>query len=260
MSATTPPRKSYVYKLRRPSDRSIFYIGKGQGWRLHSHEAEARRGTHRNARVQAIILAEDGVIAEKIHTGLTHAEAVELEALFIEYYGREFEGGALANLLSKGKPVSPETSEKLGKPGKLRGGESHPWHGKPGSLLGVKGEAHPAFGRTHSETTRNRIREANSGANHYMFGKTNEASHWYGRKHSEATKQKLRVAQTGRRTATYYFDGTFRDRDTEIVRLKAEGMTLDKLAEKYGIHRLKVRKIVMLDAYAKPQNLLKLAA
>lgn len=84
-------RRFYVYTLSDSHTGEVFYVGKGTGKRMYAHEAEYRRGVVKNAekhaRIAEIIEAGGRVIATKVQTELTEAEAFQGERRLIGKLG-----------------------------------------------------------------------------------------------------------------------------------------------------------------------------
>lgn len=89
-------KRCYVYYLEDPRDRSIFYIGKGQGDRVFRHTKEAASYfQHESAPSEKLerlrtILAE-GLKPRHVilRSGLSEVEALEVEAAMIDLLGIE---------------------------------------------------------------------------------------------------------------------------------------------------------------------------
>lgn len=101
----------YIYVYFRP-DGSPCYVGKGSGNRWVAHE---RRPTNK---ILARIIAKAGgeLPKVKIRTGLTDAEAFEIERALIKAIGRFSVGGPLVNMTDGGDGVvnpSDEARQKL---------------------------------------------------------------------------------------------------------------------------------------------------
>lgn len=93
----------YVYFLIDPRTCQPFYVGKGYGRRMYSHETEARSGNWNNkAKCQVIQeIWNMGLQVEyvKVVQGLNKKSANEKEKQFINYYGRQFNNtGILTNV------------------------------------------------------------------------------------------------------------------------------------------------------------------
>ena len=101
-------------------------------------------------------------------------------------------------------------------------GEGNPQFGKSGTLLGVKGEDHPSYGRVVSEETRQKT----SGENH----------HGYGKPRSEETKQKISKKLVGkgwssaRRQSYENKWGSLLENKQDIVDLYNRGMSTTHLS------------------------------
>jgi Uncharacterized protein conserved in bacteria len=112
--ATIPSPRFYVYTLARP-DGSIFYVGKGSGRRVRTHEDEARYGRcqcRRCRTIQKIWKAGGEVQRTIIFTTDDEVEAYAYEAETIA----QFKPGVLCNLTSGGDGMSdpsPETRARL---------------------------------------------------------------------------------------------------------------------------------------------------
>lgn len=80
----------YVYLLKDPSSKEIFYIGKGTGNRIFAHLNEAVSEITENAKLDRIrmIHARGQEVEHIIHRhGLTEKEVFEVEAALIDFVG-----------------------------------------------------------------------------------------------------------------------------------------------------------------------------
>lgn len=80
----------YVYALRDPRDRSIFYVGKGTGNRVFEHADEALgspKATDKLERIRAIHAAGLPVDYEIVRHGITEEQAFEVESALIDWIG-----------------------------------------------------------------------------------------------------------------------------------------------------------------------------
>lgn len=81
------PKRFYVYALVDPRNSKAFYIGKGCGYRIKHHVAEARRGVSGNekkiSRIQAIWAAGMDVREIRIAENLSECEALRVERYHI---------------------------------------------------------------------------------------------------------------------------------------------------------------------------------
>ncbi len=146
----------YVYHwLRR--DGTPYYVGKGKGDRAYDKERTACSAPNDPTRI--VLIAEN----------LTEEDAFWLEIEEIAKYKRRCDGGILFNLTTGGEGQSgwkhaPESKEKIADA--LRG-EKNPNYGglKPehadkisATMRGTRtGENNPMHGRTHKESTREKM-------------------------------------------------------------------------------------------------------
>lgn len=89
-------KSCYVYYLEDPRDRSIFYVGKGQGERVFQHmkEAESYLGhekapTEKLDRIRDILTAGLRPRHVILRSGLSEYESLEVEAAMIDLLGIE---------------------------------------------------------------------------------------------------------------------------------------------------------------------------
>lgn len=110
----------YVYILRRPDGRP-FYVGKGRGDRVLSHENEARHANDRTSNayklnvIRSIRRSGDAVVYEIEFVTHVEDEAYAREADLISGFKRLHEGGPLTNLApggGSGSGIAPETRER----------------------------------------------------------------------------------------------------------------------------------------------------
>jgi hypothetical protein len=101
----------YVYILKRPDGRP-FYVGKGVGDRVFSHENEARHpndwrsNAYKLNVIRAIWRSSQSIIYEIHHITDDEPEAYARESLLIEFFKRLHEGGPLTNLAPGGGSTS----------------------------------------------------------------------------------------------------------------------------------------------------------
>ena len=175
----------YVYKIIRPWNNEIAYVGKGSGNRLYSHRWAALRKIHKNVHLQNIYLKAQRlnleVIEELVKTNLTEDEALSLEKELILFYGRkDLNTGTLINLKDGGENpgnMSLETKKKL----------REYFLGHPVSFETREKIRKSLTGKTHSKETKQKMSEQRKGSNHPMFGKT----------HSKETKQRWSEKRKG---------------------------------------------------------------
>ena len=104
----------YIYVAFRPRDGSPCYVGKGQGkrWRMHLRKSH-------NPWLRRIVAKANGDIPiVVIRSGLTEAEAFEIEIALIKAIGRKKDGGPLVNMTDGGEGISgyrmrPEVIERV---------------------------------------------------------------------------------------------------------------------------------------------------
>jgi hypothetical protein len=131
----------YIYRHIRPDTNEVFYIGKGNNVNPKKGLYERMNiSKKRNKIWQSIVLKNNGIFkAEILFECETEEECNAKEIEFIALYGRkDLNNGTLANLTSGGDGslgiiTNQETRNKLS--------------------LKFKGEAHPNFGKKHSEET-----------------------------------------------------------------------------------------------------------
>ena len=83
----------YVYALKDPRDNpaSVFYIGKGTGYRLENH-LEEKRVSAKTKLINEILESGHDVIIEKIVDDLTEPQALKIEAELISAFGIRSKG------------------------------------------------------------------------------------------------------------------------------------------------------------------------
>jgi hypothetical protein len=83
-------KKFYTYLLMRP-DGTVFYVGKGKGYRIDDHERDARNGieSHKCRVIRKIWEQGGQVIKERVAFFDEEEDAYALEILLIAFFGRE---------------------------------------------------------------------------------------------------------------------------------------------------------------------------
>lgn len=83
-------RDYYVYTLAYP-DGTVFYVGKGSGYRMTQHESEALRGVQspKCDVIRKIIATGEKILKRKVLEHLTESEALDEERKLIELYGEK---------------------------------------------------------------------------------------------------------------------------------------------------------------------------
>lgn len=110
-----PDSGFYVYTLARP-DGTVFYVGKGQGKRIHKHEIEARAGvrSHKCNTIRQIWVQGGQVQKQIVFTTEDELTALAYEKTLIDQYGLD----NLTNLTEGGRGVigyqfPPEVRAKI---------------------------------------------------------------------------------------------------------------------------------------------------
>ena len=159
----------YTYAYLRV-DKTPYYIGKGQGDRIHSKHRLVAPPADKS---RMIFLKQN----------LTEEEAFKHEIYMIDVFGRKDLGtGILHNRTNGGDGVSglihsEETKAKMSESTK---GQTHSdetkiiisesQKGEKNSMFGRSGEFSPTFGRPHSEESKRIMSEKKKGENHPFFG------------------------------------------------------------------------------------------
>jgi hypothetical protein len=113
----------YVYQLSISGSSIPFYVGKGKGARARQHTTASslKVSSRKNGMIKGALKAGLEIVPEILLSGLTEAEAFEVERLLIASYGRLDRGtGCLANHTDGGdgasdacRPMKEETKRKL---------------------------------------------------------------------------------------------------------------------------------------------------
>jgi len=219
--------KYYVYELVDPRNGKVFYVGKGSGDRAYRHERNVRNNNQYQRKSNPKLFSKIGSI---IRNGMsivvrimdrfdTEDRAYEKEEELITRHGLPnltniaFGGrGGLSgeahpffgkrrpehSALLRGRKLSQETKDRISKTWTDERKKKH--------SLAVSGEHNPFFRRTHSEQTRQKIRDKLTGrkcseaVRKKMSNSTKGEKHpnW-NKKFSDSTRQKLREAWTEER-------------------------------------------------------------
>lgn len=87
------PKKYYVYQLIDPRNDEVFYVGKGCGNRINTHEQSAQRGDKNNPRktLRIMDIISAGFKVQKFYysNNLCESDAFDLEKELIKEIGRE---------------------------------------------------------------------------------------------------------------------------------------------------------------------------
>ena len=162
-----------VYKIICLKSNKI-YIGFTKhtiNHRLSTHFRNAKRTSSKNNKFGNAILkyGREHFLIESIFITNDKNIAIEKEKYFIKFY----------NAVKQGYNSSV-------------GGE---YGGNGINHADFNGENNPFFGKTHSLDSRKKISENVRGEKHPNFGKTGADTTFFGHTHSEITKQKMRDAQ-----------------------------------------------------------------
>jgi hypothetical protein len=116
----------YIYKHKRITDGTVFYIGKGKGNRAHSSK-------NRNTHWKRIVAKDGGFDSEIVKDGLSEDEAFNLEVKLISEVGLDnlcnmTEGGSGGD--TRVNYTSDEYDEWLKKKSKAQSGKVGYWAGK----------------------------------------------------------------------------------------------------------------------------------
>jgi hypothetical protein len=155
----------YTYAYLR-EDRTPYYIGKGKGNRIYFKGRGEIKSPKNKSRI--IFLKQN----------LTEEEAFKHEIYMISVFGRKDLGtGILRNKTNGGDGISGlvHTEES-----KRKMSESH------------KGENNHFYGKSHSQETKNKIRDLKKGK--YMGNE----NHMFGKNHSQETKDKISNLRKGK--------------------------------------------------------------
>jgi hypothetical protein len=190
---------AYVYKHIRLDNEEIFYIGICSNDKENRAYSKSSRNNMWNK-----IVSKGGYRVEFVKQNITFEEAKKLEINLIKDYGRKDLGlGALSNMTDGGDGTA---------------GWIAPQEFKNAVSERVRGDKNYMYGKTHSEETKDKLRQINKGKKlpqsqidnirKSLIGKTHseETKKKIGDKHrgkiiSEESKQKFRETMTGRESS-----------------------------------------------------------
>jgi hypothetical protein len=167
-------RRHYVYAHARATTGEIFYIGKGSNGRAYKM---AGRGDWHNK-----VVAKYGVDVHILEKDMTAFEAYTRERQLI-IDAREM-GLNLVNMNDGGEGglnPSKEARFKMGKSGRGRIGANHPMYGK-----------------SHSDKSRSRIKDATAGKPKSAEHRAKIGAATLGKKHRDESITKMRAAKVGK--------------------------------------------------------------
>ena len=180
--------KFYVYKIIRPWNNTVAYIGKGSGNRYDHHRSYYERNCHYNKHISYIFKKsrELGLepIIEFVALDLLEEDSFKIEKELIKYYGRkDLKTGTLANLTDGGEGSSNPSKETLQKMIEKRKNISIETREKMRNSH--SGQKNHRFGIHLLEETKRKISNT-------LKGKmTKEKNPFFGQKHSEETRKKM---------------------------------------------------------------------
>jgi hypothetical protein len=189
--------KWYVYVLIDPFTEKIFYVGKGQKYRMYNHYYNVKNkkipnGNYRlYEKIKSIIVENKTIIYDKVFQTNDEDEAYHFEYDLIKKIGLEnlcnlFDGfgGSYSgkNHWNYGKKCSDETKKKISA---SKMGDKHSEESKKIMSLKRKGVLHPLYGKNHSEESKKIM-----SLNHKDFNGSNNP--FYGKTHNESIKNKFK--------------------------------------------------------------------
>jgi hypothetical protein len=186
-------QKYYVYEYVDPTTNIPFYIGKGQGDRYVYHLKNLSDNTnpYKTNKIKKLLKEGFVPIINLIETGLTETQSFEFEKKLIKKYGRiDLGKGCLVNLSDGGEGQSgwvPTEEYKI----------------NMSSL--TSGDKNGMFGKTHTEETKNKIREKSIGRklndfyrNQMSENRMGEKNSFYGKKHTKESIELIRQKKIGK--------------------------------------------------------------
>jgi len=166
----------YIYALWVKWELHPFYIGKGCGERYIAHFKEEELWNGKKFKIlssgkkrwfnvnklSTIRNFKDKIQIIFLHTNLSEQEAFDLEIKYIDLWKTEFDGGYLTNKSRGGESVTmtPEVKNKL-RIARLGTKISDEDREKRRNLF--KGEKNPFYGKTHSDSTKQKIAKSRIG-------------------------------------------------------------------------------------------------
>lgn len=205
---------AYLYQHVRLDTNEVFYVGVG-GLSKQDPIYRRARSKWRTNRIWKSITSKTDYKVEIVLDDISPERALEEEAILIKLYGRiDLQSGSLANLTN--------------------GGEKNPGWKAPiefslNQSKRVKGKGNPMYGKTHTQETRDKIRESKKQlpVNMDVINKLAEINR--GRKRSEKTKALMR--EKAKRVAVIQSDmeGNFIKEWDSITYASYEGFSISKI-------------------------------
>jgi hypothetical protein len=176
----------YVYVHRQADTGEVFYVGKGQGKRAHSHADRNRHWHH--------VVEKHGRTVHMVAEGLTEEQAIQQEIALIAE--RRSAGTRLVNLTSGGQGLSGHIDTE-----ETRAKKRASALGRRMSPEAIAKTASSRIGKRHSEETVQRIKDSLKGrrTRPSLSRETIDriAAGNRGRKHSEETRAKMSAKAKG---------------------------------------------------------------
>ena len=186
--------KWYVYKLIDPRNDEIFYIGKGQKYRMYNHHYDVKKGKSPNNNYQLFRkirdIIKDGyeIKYKKVYTTNNEIDAYDYERKLIEEIGIDnlcnlFEGRGGTYSGKKhwnyGNHWDDDVKDKIRK---SKMGDKHTEEHKKMMKDLMTGEGNPMYGKNHTKHSRKKMKD-----NHADFN--GEKNPFYGKNHTLEVKQ-----------------------------------------------------------------------
>lgn len=228
-----------IYKISFKQS-NIVYIGSAVDFkrRKQHHLSQLKRKNHRNIHLQRCYnkYGEDSILFEILEQIDKKENLIIAEQRWINSY----EWKELINICpvagnTLGRKHSEESKEKISRNHHDVSGENNPMFGLTGSLS-------PNYKREHTEEAKKKIGEANKGKQKTLGYKHTEETkkkigeNWKGRQHKDKSKKKMSM----KHLENFRNKGGEKlnlEKAREIRNRKANGESITKLAEEFGISR-----------------------
>jgi hypothetical protein len=185
-----------IYCQEKYLESTVVYVGKGKDGRLRNHlymlinhETPKRLNKHLFNKCKKILKNGGSVFGEKIGEGLTEGDALSLEASKIEEIGIDnlcnISPFGCMNTPPRGTDTHREYIQKISEASKRRWSDPNYKEKmvkiRQGQGRRQRGANHPMFGTSMPDSTKQKLKEANTN-----------------RTYKEETREKMRKAMTGR--------------------------------------------------------------